>query len=113
MPSPSSVTTLHIGVPSLPALLRRYLLVLVKKEGTPRSLADDQSTTSRHTSAVVSYVHSLLHHVPGRYPAGASVFEVARRLGHSSTATTERVYAHLLPRQDDTAARALDHLLAQ
>ena len=58
--------------------------------------------------------HTLRHTAASQWiAAGASVFEVARRLGHSSTATTERVYAHLLPRQDDTSAHALVHLLAR
>jgi integrase len=57
--------------------------------------------------------HTLRHTAASQWIAsGASVFEVARRLGHSSTSTTERVYAHLLPRQDDVSAHALDHLLA-
>jgi integrase len=57
--------------------------------------------------------HTLRHTAASQWiPAGTSVFAVARRLGHSSTSTTERVYAHLLPRQDEIAAHALDHLIA-
>lgn len=57
--------------------------------------------------------HTLRHTAASQWIAGgASVFEVARRLGHASIATTERVYAHLLPRQDSIAAHALDHLIA-
>lgn len=81
-----------------------------------RFYLDYRSVLSRSEITDIATVkwHTLRHSAASQWiAAGASVFEVARRLGHSSTATTERVYAHLLPRQDDTAARALDHLLAQ
>lgn len=43
--------------------------------------------------------------------AGGSLLDAQDLLGHSSTAITERVYAHLLPGGQEKSARALDHLL--
>ena len=43
--------------------------------------------------------------------AGVTPCEVARRLGHSSTNITERLYAHLLPGGQQKSAHALDHLI--
>lgn len=42
-------------------------------------------------------IHDLRHtSASWALAGGLSLYEVARRLGHSSTATTERVYAHLM-----------------
>ena len=56
--------------------------------------------------------HSLRHTAASHWlMAGVTPFEVARRLGHSSTNITERVYAHLLPGGQQKSAHALDHLI--
>ncbi len=98
-PEDEMVFTSSVGtVWSFRNFLRDYRVVLV--------------ATNISDTASVNW-HTLRHTAASQWiAAGASVFEVARRLGHSTTATTERVYAHLLPRQDATAAQALDHLIA-
>ena len=58
--------------------------------------------------------HSLRHTAASLWiRAGVDIFTVSRRLGHSKTAFTMDVYAHLLEGQQAAAASALDHLLAQ
>lgn len=76
---------------------RDFKAVLAKTE-----IADQESVTwhtLRHTAAS----HWLM--------AGVTPFEVARRLGHSSTNITERVYAHLLPGGQQKSAHVMDHLI--
>lgn len=55
----------------------------------------------------------VLRHTAGAYMAmaGVPLLEIARRLGHSSTAVTERHYAHMAPDAfaRSTAALTIDH----
>jgi integrase len=44
-------------------------------------------------------------------PAGGSLVEVSRRLGHSSTDFTARTYIHVFPDQQQVSAQALDRLI--
>ncbi len=88
----------QVGTPRSPRrLLRGFRALLARTElESPETIVWH---TLRHTAAS----HWLA--------AGVSTFEVARRLGHSSTAITERVYSHLLPGGQEKSARALDHLI--
>lgn len=87
-----------IGVPWTPRNHSRdYRTVL------PRSKIDNIETVNWHT----------LRHTAGSQwiRAGASLIEVARRLGHSSTDFTQRTYIHTFADQQDASAHALDRLL--
>ena len=49
--------------------------------------------------------HDLRHtHATGLIGAGSSIKVVSRRLGHSDISITLRVYAHLLPDDDEKLA---------
>ena len=57
--------------------------------------------------------HSLRHtHATQLLQAGINIKVISQRLGHASVAFTLRVYAHVLPEQDRTAADAMAGLLA-
>lgn len=57
--------------------------------------------------------HSLRHtHATQLLQAGINIKVISQRLGHASVAFTLRVYAHVLPEQDRTAADAMARLLA-
>lgn len=53
-------------------------------------------------------VHSLRHsHASHMLALGMPMHEVSRRLGHESTATTDKIYAHMVPARQDAASRLL------
>lgn len=57
-------------------------------------------------------LHSLRHtHASNLLSRGISLAAVSRRLGHSSPATTARIYTHRLPPDDRRAAEEWDDLL--
>ena len=57
--------------------------------------------------------HSMRHtHATQLLRAGINVKVISQRLGHASVAFTLRVYAHVLPEQDRSAADAMAGLLA-
>ena len=57
-------------------------------------------------------IHDLRHtHAAWLLSDGVPVFVVQRRLGHSSSATTENVYGHLTPDADDRTLRLVDRRL--
>ena len=87
-----------IGTPWLPRTHSRDWRVLLD-----RSELVDTETVKWHT----------LRHTAGSQwiRAGASLVEVSRRLGHSSTDFTARVYIHVFPGEDQVSARALDRLI--
>ena len=59
-------------------------------------------------------LHSLRHtNATLQLAAGVPITTVSKRLGHSNTATTGRVYAHAVQSADDTAAEKLDELFAK
>lgn len=54
-------------------------------------------------------LHSLRHtNATLQLAAGVPITTVSKRLGHSNTATTGRIYAHAIQSADDTAAEKLD-----
>ena len=54
-------------------------------------------------------LHSLRHtNATLQLAAGVPITTVSKRLGHSNTATTGRIYAHAIQSVDDTAAEKLD-----
>lgn len=56
-------------------------------------------------------IHDLRHtHVAWLIAAGKPIAAISRRLGHSSTAVTEQVYAGIMPRLDDEMADAIDEM---
>lgn len=56
-------------------------------------------------------LHSLRHtNATLQLAAGVPITTVSKRLGHSNTATTGRVYAHAIKSADDNAAEKLDEL---
>ena len=93
-------------------------LIFASEVGTPwlqrnlyRGFRRMLSTSEIDDPASVVW-HTLRHTAASQWLlAGVSPFEVARRLGHSSTNVTERVYAHLLPGGQQKSAHALDHLI--
>ena len=86
------------GTPRSPRnLLRAFRRLLA------RSAIAAPETATWHTLRDTAASHWLA--------AGVSTFEVSRRLGHSSTNLTERVYSHLLPGGQERSTHALDHLL--
>ena len=59
-------------------------------------------------------LHSLRHtNATLQLAAGVPITTVSKRLGHSNTATTGRVYAHAVQSADDAAAEKLDELFAK
>ena len=59
-------------------------------------------------------LHSLRHtNATLQLAAGVPITTVSKRLGHSNTATTGRVYAHAIKSADDTAAEKLDELFTK
>ena len=57
-------------------------------------------------------IHDLRHtHAAWLLSDGVPVFVVQRRLGHSSSATTENVYGHLTPEGDDRTLALVDRRL--
>ena len=59
-------------------------------------------------------LHSLRHtNATLQLAAGVPITTVSKRLGHSNTATTGRVYAHAVQSADDLAAEKLDDLFTQ
>jgi integrase len=59
-------------------------------------------------------LHSLRHtNATLQLAAGVPITTVSKRLGHSNTATTGRVYAHAIQSADDLAAEKLDDLFTQ
>lgn len=58
-------------------------------------------------------LHSLRHtNATLQLAAGVPITTVSKRLGHSNTATTGRVYAHAIKSADDNAADKLDDLFS-
>lgn len=56
-------------------------------------------------------IHGLRHmHASILLQSGTDIFEVSRRLGHSSITTTSDIYGHLTPGTTGTAAANLDRL---
>ncbi|MBQ5344847.1 MAG: tyrosine-type recombinase/integrase, partial [Acidaminococcaceae bacterium] len=56
--------------------------------------------------------HSIRHtHATQLLRAGVNIKVISQRLGHASVAFTLRVYAHVMPDQDRTAADAMAGLL--
>ncbi len=54
-------------------------------------------------------IHTLRHsHGSQLLSKGVPLPAVSKRLGHSSVATTARIYAHALPKDDITAAEVWD-----
>lgn len=54
-------------------------------------------------------IHDLRHtHASWLIHEGVPLFTIARRLGHASTTTTEKVYGHLMPQALQDAADAMD-----
>lgn len=64
-----------------------------------------------HCSNTKATAHSL-RHTYGSYliANGASVYNVSKLLGHSSVATTERVYLHLLTKSNEDTSSLIDNL---
>ena len=59
-------------------------------------------------------LHSLRHtNATLQLAAGVPITTVKKRLGHSNTATTGRVYAHAVQSADDTAAEKLDEMFSK
>lgn len=57
--------------------------------------------------------HTLRHSAGSLWiRAGASLIEVSRRLGHSSTDFTARIYIHTFEDQQTASAHALDRLIS-
>lgn len=53
-------------------------------------------------------LHSLRHsHASHLLALGMPMHEVSRRLGHESTATTDKIYAHMVPARQNAASRLL------
>lgn len=53
--------------------------------------------------------HALRHsHASALIAAGVDVLTVSRRLGHANASITLNVYGHLIERNEDKAAAALD-----
>lgn len=56
-------------------------------------------------------LHSLRHtNATLQLAAGVPITTVSKRLGHSNTATTGRIYAHAIQSADDNAAEKLDDI---
>ncbi|WP_054010789.1 tyrosine-type recombinase/integrase [Arthrobacter sp. ERGS1:01] len=54
-------------------------------------------------------IHDLRHtHVSWPIHEGVPLFTISRRLGHTSTSTTEQVYGHLMPQALQEAADAME-----
>jgi integrase len=57
--------------------------------------------------------HALRHtHASQLIDAGIDVVTISKRLGHSSSAITLKVYAHAFRKRDDKAADAINDALA-
>ena len=102
----------------LGAIWTDHDLVFASSLGTPWSprnlLRGFRAVLARTDIASTNEIdwYTLRHSAASHWlAAGVSTFEVARRLGHSSTNITERVYAHLLPGGQERSAHALDHLI--
>ena len=74
-------------------------LVVVSRNGSaprPRSLSQGWQTIAQN-AGVRARFHDLRHtHVTGLLRAGVTLTETARSVGHSSPATTAKVYAHVI-----------------
>ena len=59
-------------------------------------------------------LHSLRHtNATLQLAAGVPITTVSKRLGHSNTATTGRVYAHAIQSADDTAAEKIEDIFSK
>ena len=81
----------HDGGPLDPAAVSRHFSVLCRRVGVPVIRLHDL----RHTSASLGLA------------SGESLFEVSRRLGHSSIRITADTYSHICPETSRTAVERL------
>jgi integrase len=105
---------------------RRDALVFTSRLGNPVHHSNVRSfvwlpataaamDVARHGAAALPRrprVHDLRHsHASWLIAAGVDLFAVQRRLGHEEVTTTTKVYGHLLPEQQRSAAAAADAIL--
>ena len=89
--------------------------IFTNSEGRPLKPDSVSSWFSKFMKAHpdISFItlHSLRHtNATIQLAAGVPITTVSKRLGHSNTATTGRVYAHAIKSADDTAAEKLDNI---
>ena len=91
--------------------------IFTGSEGKPLKPDSVSSWFSRfmkaHPELPFITLHSLRHtNATLQLAAGVPITTVSKRLGHSNTATTGRVYAHAIQSADDNAADKLDDLFS-
>ena len=78
----------------------------------PDSITDWTSKFVQRNNLPHFTPHSLRHtHVTLLIAEGVSVSAVSRRLGHSSIATTSRIYVHAIQSADEIASDVIDSKL--
>jgi integrase len=71
----------------------------------PKALAYRWQQMARKAGLPVIHLHDGRHtHATLGLAAGVPVKVMSERLGHASTAITENLYQHVLPKMDDDAA---------
>jgi integrase len=86
----------YVGTPVTGSKIRGAMRKLLKVSGLPKIRFHDL----RHTAASL-----MLNH-------GIPVLIVSKRLGHSKPSITIDVYGHLIPSQQEEAARLMDSLMS-
>ena len=78
----------------------------------PQRLTEQFNALRRAAAIRPGRLHDLRHsHATHLLTAGLPVHVVSARLGHSSPTVTMNVYAHVLPRSDEQAAKAIAKVL--
>ena len=86
----------NVGTPVMGSKIRYAMRKLLKASGLPKIRFHDL----RHTAASL-----MLNH-------GIPVLIVSKRLGHSKPSITLDVYGHIIPSQQEEAAKLMDNLMS-
>lgn len=90
-------------------------LVVTAADGTapnPEAFTNTFQKLAKRAGLPVIRLHDLRHsYATSALAAGVPVKVLSQRIGHADVAVTLKVYAHVLPGDDDAAARSIDALL--
>lgn len=91
-------------------VLRAFRTIVERANQSERESAEKTKTEPDLISASLRF-HDLRHtHATGLIGAGSSIKVVSRRLGHASIEITLRVYAHLMPNDDEKLTTGVEAL---